>query len=640
MANANLNIKITTNASDAGNEIKSFSAEIEKINKPIENFKKALTSWFVPLTTVKNGIDIVVSGIQKYREYLNKLLDAYQPQWEAETKLKTLLQNTNEQLGLNSESLISLAKEFQNCTTYADETIISIESMLVSTNAINKINIKSAVESVLNISTAMGTDAVGSAKTLAEVLKKPSEELNKLKSVGIDFTEEEKEKIKQLTEANRLFEAQELVLKKVESAYGGVAKAMANTPMGAREQLENLKKENEQIKGNIAAIEEDFDVKQKIERQKHKNEGARESLILTKAELNPESLLEEPLEALKKFYEDFKDMELSPYVQERLTIGNVKDAIDKKVNINNDEILNRRGHSEEEYTKLKSSIGVSVEIEGENGESIEDVADDAKTTIEDKLKGIKANIDIASSYLDGIGDVISGWTDFANQLYDNQLNSLNKMLSSMTSSWDEYYGDLKDKQKDESESLIAEYATGRISAEEYYNAKKEMNDEMTKAEEDNKNAKQKAQAQINEIEKKKFIADKANNIANATISMAVGIMNAWTNPITAPIMTALIAATGIAQIATISAQQFTPSFASGAIVNKPTRALVGDSGYPEAIIPLNKADDLGLTSTKRDGEINITVNIENAYTSEDLAKSVYDSISQLKKDGILRKEIL
>lgn len=658
MATTNLNIKITTNANEASSDLKQFSSQIANLNQPLMNLKKGLADLFLPISTLKSAYSLVDNQVKKYQAHIKELVDAYKPQWEAETKLASLLKNTDEQLGLNSESLIAYAKELQNCTTFSDETVISIESMLASTKAINEVNLKRATESVLDIATAMGTDAVGASKTLAEVLKKPADELNKLKGVGIDFTDEEKEKIKQLKEANDLFGAQELVLKKVADAYGGVAKAMADTPMGSREQLANLENETKQLNGQILALEEDANARSKLERVKKKNENLKAELMLKEASFDPTSLMKYSLEELKKVYEDYKDMELSPYVDEKTQIANIKNALDTKTEANNDDLLNRRGYSKDMYTQAVDRIGATVKlkIEPEDNKEktkeelekeleewkkiAENAVAEAKKQLEAELKEKEDKIKVSISILDASSDAIGAWCDFASQIYSNQLTTLQNTLSAMTEQWDSYYNDLKEKHESEGESLVSEYALGRISAEEYFEAQQAMNDELAKAEEEQASAKEKAQAKLNEIEKKKFNADKANNIATATISMATGIMNAWTNPITAPIMTALIAATGIAQIATISAQQFTPSFASGAIVNKPTKALIGDSGYPEAIIPLNKAEDLGLSSKGGGDVYNITVNVENAYTSEDLALSVYESIEMLKKDGILKKETI
>jgi hypothetical protein len=97
----------------------------------------------------------------------------------------------------------------------------------------------------------------------------------------------------------------------------------------------------------------------------------------------------------------------------------------------------------------------------------------------------------------------------------------------------------------------------------------------------------------------------------------------------------LSVATTAAQVATIASQQFTP-MATGGLVTSPTRTLLGEAG-PELVLPLNKASEtLGLENPTQ-GTINVTVNIGNAYTKEDLAKDVFEGIQQAQRIGALPK---
>lgn len=74
------------------------------------------------------------------------------------------------------------------------------------------------------------------------------------------------------------------------------------------------------------------------------------------------------------------------------------------------------------------------------------------------------------------------------------------------------------------------------------------------------------------LDVKEFRVKKANDIAQAAINMALGITAAWSNPYTAPAMTAIIAAVGAAQIAMISAKKppEKPKFAKGGLVDMKT----------------------------------------------------------------------
>lgn len=69
-----------------------------------------------------------------------------------------------------------------------------------------------------------------------------------------------------------------------------------------------------------------------------------------------------------------------------------------------------------------------------------------------------------------------------------------------------------------------------------------------------------------------------------------------------------------------------PMLAAGGVVTAPTLAVVGEAG-PEAVVPLNRADNLGLG-----GDVNVYVTVEGSVTSErDLVQTIYSGLLSLQK---------
>jgi hypothetical protein len=66
------------------------------------------------------------------------------------------------------------------------------------------------------------------AIALGKALQNPIKGITALAKSGVDFTDQEKEKIKTLVESNKMLEAQETVLAAIESQVGGTAKATAD----------------------------------------------------------------------------------------------------------------------------------------------------------------------------------------------------------------------------------------------------------------------------------------------------------------------------------------------------------------------------------------------------------------------------
>lgn len=138
---------------------------------------------------------------------------------------------------------------------------------------------------------------------------------------------------------------------------------------------------------------------------------------------------------------------------------------------------------------------------------------------------------------------------------------------------------------------------------------------------------------IDELKRKQFAADKANSIAALTISTAQGIMNATsTYASNLPMMSAmigLISATSAVQLATILGQEYT-GLATGGIVSQPTKALIGEGGEKEAIMPLSKLDEY--VNREEKGNITIIVNVSG---KGDTASDVYYAIERAQRTGLL-----
>ena len=158
--------------------------------------------------------------------------------------------------------------------------------------------------------------------------------------------------------------------------------------------------------------------------------------------------------------------------------------------------------------------------------------------------------------------------------------------------------------------------------------------EINRVEKSTESEEEKAR-KIDELKRKQFAADKANSIAALTISTAQGIMNATsTYASNLPIMSAmigLISATSAVQLATILGQEYT-GLASGGIVSQPTKALVGEGGEKEAIMPLSKLDEY--VNREEKGSITIIVNVSG---KGDTASDVYYAIERAQRTGLLPK---
>ena len=225
-----------------------------------------------------------------------------------------------------------------------------------------------------------------------------------------------------------------------------------------------------------------------------------------------------------------------------------------------------------------------------------------------------------------------------NPLYADDQNTYDILVEMLRSCQEEYKNleavseEVTDNIKDDISTLLSGvqnlFSSLNAFSSNYYQSEIDRVEKSTESEEE------KAR-KIDELKRKQFAADKANSIAALTISTAQGIMNATsTYASNLPMMSAmigLISATSAVQLATILGQEYT-GLATGGIVSQPTKALIGEGGEKEAIMPLSKLDEY--VNREEKGNITIVVNVNG---KGDTASDVYYAIERAQRTGLLPK---
>lgn len=196
--------------------------------KSSESSFKGLAKTLSPLIAVGFGVAAVKSAT-----------DAYIRQENAVAQLDARLKSTGNAVGIASKELQKMAASLQGVTTFGDEAIIEMQSLLLTFTQIGGETFPQATEAILNVSTAMGQDLKSSAIQVGKALNDPILGVTALARSGIQFTESQKDMIKELTTAGDLIGAQSIILKELETQFGGAARAAKDTLGGALISLSN-----------------------------------------------------------------------------------------------------------------------------------------------------------------------------------------------------------------------------------------------------------------------------------------------------------------------------------------------------------------------------------------------------------------
>lgn len=176
---------------------------------------------------------------------------------KAEKKLEAVLKSTGHAASLTKDELVEMAKALQAVTTFEDDVIMGAEHLLLTFTKIGKDIFPEALETVLDMSQAMGTDLRGASIQLGKALQDPILGATALRRVGVNLSASMMDQIKTFVDSGKIMEAQKLILAELATEFGGTARAVTDTFGGSLIQLKNTWRElqdevGEAIIGNEA----------------------------------------------------------------------------------------------------------------------------------------------------------------------------------------------------------------------------------------------------------------------------------------------------------------------------------------------------------------------------------------------------
>ena len=163
---------------------------------------------------------------------------AFNEQAKAEALVAQGIKTTGGAAHVTAQQAAELADSLQKTTTFADETTLSAESMLLTfTKVRNEVGegndiFNQGIKLAQDLSVRFGTDLTGAAKLVGKALNDPIKGLTAMTRVGVSFTEQQKAQIKTLVANGEQLKAQKIILGELAVEVGGTAEAFAQTAEG------------------------------------------------------------------------------------------------------------------------------------------------------------------------------------------------------------------------------------------------------------------------------------------------------------------------------------------------------------------------------------------------------------------------
>jgi len=239
----NVEIGIKVDRSGAVKGFENFgdvvTKENKKIRRELNKTKEASKGLGLNLKTLAGAAGgLFIFG--KVNSLFKESIKLAGEQASAVAKVEQTIKATGSAAGITADEMKRMATEFQGVTTFGDEVILRGQSMLLTFKQIGKDVFPAATEAMLNLSVAMGTDVKESAIQLGKALNDPTTGLTALRRVGITFSKDQENLIKNFQKSGDIASAQKLILKELESQFGGLAKSVALVGEGPLIQFNNI----------------------------------------------------------------------------------------------------------------------------------------------------------------------------------------------------------------------------------------------------------------------------------------------------------------------------------------------------------------------------------------------------------------
>jgi len=169
----------------------------------------------------------------------SKFVQMANEQIRSEARLEAVLKATGNAAGFTSDQLKKQAAALQEVAGLGDEVIMQGQAILATFKNVSGEAFERTTKAALDLAAVTGQDLRSSVLQLGKALNDPATQLTALRRSGVSFSDEQVKMVKKLVETNKMLEAQDLILKEIESQFGGASYAMTNTFGGQLIRLQN-----------------------------------------------------------------------------------------------------------------------------------------------------------------------------------------------------------------------------------------------------------------------------------------------------------------------------------------------------------------------------------------------------------------
>lgn len=167
-----------------------------------------------------------------------------------QAQLTAAIASTGGAAGVTAQAATDLATSIQKTTPIEDDAVLAAENMLLTFTNIHANVFPATTRAVTDMATAMNNGLTPNAAQLKDTaiqvgiaMNDPINGISRLHRVGVAFTEVQKQQIKHFQDTGDVAGAQNIILKELNTEFGGRGVAAAQTYAGKMEMLRNSMKD-------------------------------------------------------------------------------------------------------------------------------------------------------------------------------------------------------------------------------------------------------------------------------------------------------------------------------------------------------------------------------------------------------------
>ena len=225
-----------------------FTRGLDQAERAANSRVRGIQNTFRGLGRVVSGALAAIGGATLVRSIVRATSEAE----AAFANLRNAVEQNGGAVGRTTDQLATMASELQKVSTFGDETIMTAQGLLLRFQSIQGINFDRAVQSTLDLASAMGRDLPSSARLIGKALELPRKGLTQLEEAGVVLNKSQADLVKRLVDTGRTAEAQQVLLDGLEQRFSGAARAARDTFGGALAAVQNAFGDLLEAKGGVS----------------------------------------------------------------------------------------------------------------------------------------------------------------------------------------------------------------------------------------------------------------------------------------------------------------------------------------------------------------------------------------------------